>query len=98
MRTWPDVLDAFEARIVEQRSLLDAGEAGTVAPFEPPAGLGPLPAALLPRARTLLEESVDLVAELQGNVAHLKQDLAVVRTVGASTGRAAGARFVDTSA
>lgn len=98
MRTWTSVLDQLEARIAEQRAALDAGEAGMVTPFMPPEDLGPLPPELLPRARELLRESDDLVAELAGNVAHIRQDLAVVRTVGASAGRAPGARFVDTSA
>lgn len=98
MPTWPEVLDAFERRIVEQRAMLDAGEAGTVAPFDPPTGLGSLPADQLGRASRLLHDSADLVAELRDNVTAIKQDLTVVRTVGASTGRAAGARFVDTSA
>jgi hypothetical protein len=98
MASWAAVLDDFEQRIAGQRAALDRDEPPTVEEFAPPSGLAPLPAALLPRAETLLRESVDLVAELAGSVAHLKQDLAVVRTVGASTGRAAGARFVDTSA
>ena len=98
MGGWAEALDAFEARIVEQRAALDAGEAGEVAAFTPPAALGPLPAALLERAQVLAREADDLVAELAGELAAIRQDLAVVTTVGASAGRPSGARFVDTSA
>lgn len=98
MRGWTEALDAFEARLAEQRAALDGGEAGEVAPFAPPGGLGPLPPSLLERANALAGEAADLVQELTGNVVALRQDLAVVDTVGASTGRASGARLIDTSA
>ena len=95
---WAEVLDAFEARIADQRAALDDGDAGEVAPFDAPDDLGPLPAHLHERATALAREAEDLVAELHGNVAALKQDLAVVRRVEASAARTGGARFVDTSA
>lgn len=98
MRDWTEALDAFEERLVEQRAALDAGEAGDVAPFTAPDGLGPLPASLLRRAQGLAHEADDLVRELTGNVVALKQDLAVVATVDASAARSTGARFVDMSA
>jgi len=95
---WSAVLDAFEARIAEQRTALDRGEAGDVPAFEPPGDLGPIPDALLARAAALALECDDLVAELAGNLAALRQDLSVAETVGASTGRTAGARLFDASA
>lgn len=97
MTGWDDVLDAFERRILEQRAALDVGDAGDVAAFVPQAELGPLPPALLARAETLLAEARDVEAELAGALAHIGQDLAVLRTVKSSAGRPAGARFLDTS-
>lgn len=98
MRAWASTLDSFEARLEAQRNALDAGDAGTVTPFEPPVGLGPLPADLAARAADLLAQAEDLVRELSDNVLALGQDLAVVRTLGASTGRPPQANFVDFSA
>ena len=97
MSDWAAALDAFEQRITEQRAALDLGDAGDVAPFVPPTELGPLPPALQARATQLLAESKDVEAELAGALAHLAQDLAVVRRVTASAGRSAGPRFLDTS-
>ena len=98
MTTWASTLDDFEARLVAQRSALDAGEAGELTPFVPGIELGPLPQELTDRARDLLAQSVDLVQELADNVTALGQDLAVVRTVDASTARPPQANFVDFSA
>jgi hypothetical protein len=98
MTSWATTLDAFEARLVAQRALLDVGEAGELAPFEPLTSLGPLPTELLNRARELLAQAEDVERELADNVTALGQDLAVVRTLDASTARPAQANFVDFSA
>jgi hypothetical protein len=94
---WPEVLDLLEARIAAQRTALDAGDAGEVGPFEPPAGLGPLPPALGRRAMAILDDAQDLMDELAGNVAGLAQDLAVVRRVDAANGPRPAAKFFDRS-
>jgi hypothetical protein len=98
MTSWAAALDDFEGRLDAQRAALDAGTAGDLSPFEPPIGLGPLPAALADRARDLLAQARDLEQELADNVVALGQDLAVVRKVGASTAESPVARFVDFSA
>lgn len=98
MSRWRAALDAFEARVEAQRAALDRGEAGELAPFDPPVSLGPLPPTLAPRAHALLRAAQDLAEELRGNVVALRDDLAVVRALEASTGRDAGARVVDTTA
>jgi hypothetical protein len=98
MTSWAAALDDFEARLDAQRAALDAGTAGELVPFEPPIGLGPIPAALGARARDLLAQARDLEQELGDNVVALAQDLAVVRKVGASTVEAPTAHFVDFSA
>jgi hypothetical protein len=94
---WAAALDAFERRIAEQRAALDGGDESGLAPFVPPERLGPLPPELAERARALLAEATDVEAELQGALAHIGEDLAVVRRLDAAVGRPAGARFVDTS-
>jgi hypothetical protein len=98
MSSWASALDDFEARLVAQRDALDAGEAGQLPPFVAGIELGPLPPELEVRARELLAQSDDLVHELHENVTALGQDLAVVRTLDASTARPAQANFVDFSA
>ena len=98
MTSWAATLDAFEARLDAQRTALDAGGAGSIAPFCPPTGLGPLTPDLAPRARELLDQALDLEDELAGNVQSLAVDLSVVRTMTASTSRPQHAHFVDFSA
>ena len=97
MSDWAAALDEFERRIAAQRAALDLGDAPDVGAFVPRLELGPLPAALEERARALLAESKDVEAELAGALAHVGQDLAMVRKLDASTGRPAGARFLDTA-
>jgi hypothetical protein len=96
--TWEAALDEFERRIRYQRAALDLGEAGDLGPFQAPTGLGALPEHLAQRAESLLAQSLDVELELAGNVQSLAQDLAVVRTIDASTARPVQANFVDFSA
>jgi hypothetical protein len=96
--TWVRALDEYEARLDAQRSALDGGEAGAIAPFVPPVGLEPLPHALITRANDLLQQSLDLELELAGNLQAIKEDLAVVNTVTTSTDRPSTPLFVDLSA
>ena len=97
MSDWAAALDEFEQRIAAQRAALDLGAAPDLDPFVPRAELGPLPPALEERARALLAESKDVEAELAGALVHVGQDLALVRKLNATTGRAEGARFLDTA-
>ena len=60
---WDAALDAYEARLDAQRTALDTGDVD-VAPFEPPADLGPLPADLAERASALLADARALEADL----------------------------------
>jgi hypothetical protein len=96
--TWANALDEYEARLHAQRAALDGGEAGAIASFAPPVDLGPLPQSLADRAKELLRQSVDLEAELAGNLQAIKEDLAVVNTVSTSTDRPSTPLFVDVSA
>ena len=97
MSDWAAALDEFEQRIAAQRAALDLGDAPDLGAFVPRQELGPLPPSLEARARSLLAESRDVEAELAGALAHVGQDLALVRRLNATTGRAEGARFLDTS-
>jgi hypothetical protein len=97
MTTWAETLDRFEARLAQQRAALDRGELAPVPPFVPPKGLGELRGADLDRARALLNEAEDLQAEIEGALAHTREDLTVVRRLVASTAGTPTARFVDAS-
>jgi hypothetical protein len=97
MTSWAETLDAFEARIAEQRAALDRGELEVVPPFVAPPGLGELRGADLVRARALLDETDDLVTELEGTLQHTREDLMVVDQLKRSTTDAPVARFIDTA-
>jgi hypothetical protein len=98
MTSWAATLDDYESRLVAQRAALDAGAPGSIAPFAPPGGLGPIPPELRTRAERLLVEATDLEQELSDNVRALGQDLAVVRRLEAATASAQHPHFVDFSA
>ena len=98
MTTWDEVLDSFEDRLRAQRRALDAGEAGSVPLFRPPAELGDIPSAHRARAQALLASSRDLEQELADNVEALAIDLAVARSDQPSPTRPQHARFIDVSA
>jgi hypothetical protein len=95
--TWAQALDAFEDRLALQRAELDRGLLQSVPPFVAPLGMGPLEGEHLDRAIRLLDDAHDLEAELEGAIAHTREDLSVVGTLLASTGPAARASFVDTA-
>ncbi|MBT0993083.1 hypothetical protein KIN34_02090 [Cellulomonas sp. DKR-3] len=69
---WEAALEALELDVAAAEELLrvahlpDVAEVAKVAAWHPPAGLGPLPAPLLTRARTLLDRQL----EVAGLVAH----------------------------
>ena len=95
MTTWSEVLDGFEARIAEQRAALDRGEVVVFAPFIPPAGMGPLDGEDLVRARAVLDDCDDLVAEISGAQQHVREDLSVVQRLSAATAPPTRAHFID---
>lgn len=57
---WPQVLDAYDARLGAVRAALAAGDPASVPPFTPPEDLGPLSPDLTDRATDLLARSREL--------------------------------------
>lgn len=60
VEAWTAVLDAYEARLVAIRDATAAGDPSAVPPFVAPAGLAPMPDAVVERARALLVRSREL--------------------------------------
>lgn len=61
---WHELLDDIESRLADvERELRTGGPA--VSPFVLPAGLGPLPAELRPRARRALRDTLAKLAEVE---------------------------------
>ena len=82
---WSRVLDEFGRRLEVQEALVAVGHYADVEAFEPPAGLGPLPAELELQARGLLRRAVAL-------------ETAVEQDIDASRRRARMLRRLQTSA
>ncbi len=57
MVRWSTVLDEFEQRLHAVGEAAAAGNPAAVPPFVPPTGLGPMPEAVVVRARELLVAS-----------------------------------------
>lgn len=100
---WDAALRAYAAVVDEHRCMLVTLRANgaalerTVVPpaFVPPAGLGPLPEQLLPRARALAAETTGLVefatelsSELRASMSATSTGLPVVRTIAGAAGGA----------
>ena len=78
MTGWDEELDAFEARLHQQRCALAAGRPQDVESFAPAAALGPLPARVTDRARTLSATADALTAELTARTVAVARQLKLV--------------------
>lgn len=58
--TWADLLDGLEAELM--------GDPAGALPWHPPAGLGPLPAHLEDRARTVVRAQADRSRQLRAEL------------------------------
>ena len=82
-QAWDEALDALELeadqveRMLADRSSWAVEDPKLAAPFEPPAGLGPLPLGLADRARRLLQRQLALSAELTVAMAATRQQAAL---------------------
>lgn len=95
MTTWEIVLDRFAARLDEQRCAILAGHPGTVAPFAPPPSIGPIPPELRWRAESLLQEALELQAEMTAALAATTREVQLVRRFVDATAPRLGGAFVD---
>lgn len=92
---WELALDAFAARLADQRAALHAGQPDEIAPFSPPPSLGPLPAELQHRAEGLLQEAAEVQAQLEASLAATGREVQVVRRLVATRPVQDTARYVD---
>ena len=81
------MLDLLERRIVEAEAALDNEEIPTVEPFEPPAGIEPLPIDLRDRAVEILRRH----SEIEARIENIKQTVARDLGVATRANRAAAA-------
>lgn len=84
--SWDQALEDFALRLAEQRAALHAGQPDAVPPFAPPPSIGPFPEELRGRAEALLQEAIELQAEMAASLASTTREVRVVR------------RFVDATA
>jgi hypothetical protein len=75
---WDAALDDFAERLAAQRADLTAGRPDRLPDFQPPEGLGPLPAHLQERARQLVAESEALTAALEAALSRVGRELAAL--------------------
>lgn len=92
---WDRAMDAFATRLTEQRAALLAGTPDSVPPFAPPPSLGPLPEHLRQRAEALVQEAVELQAELAMRLASTTREAQAVRQFLGAGPRPVGAGRLD---
>lgn len=94
---WHAALDEFAARLAGQRAALEDGNPDDVPPFAPPPTIGPIPDELRERARNLLQEAIELQAEMSTHLAAANREIQVVRRFMGATASPTGTTYVDDS-
>lgn len=90
--SWEACLRDLAASLAAQSQALDDG--AVPVPFQPPAGLGPLPRHLVPRALELLTESREVEQRLAAAMTGVRRHSDVARRLRPAAGPTP-ARFVD---
>jgi len=83
---WGQVLDDFEACLVEQERLLDEDPYAELVAFTPPAGLGPMPLEVSERAGQLLLRAGQLGDRVAGQLAASGRQLALANRMAGDQG------------
>jgi hypothetical protein len=97
-RAWAEVLDALESILEQQADAVCDGDMTAIDTFSPPADLGPLPAALAPRARMLLAEAAALETAVEVALGATGRELAVVRRSVHASPASSSPHFIDEKA
>jgi hypothetical protein len=96
---WGRALDRLEADAVAAGQLLDGHVLTDGEPWQPPAGIGPLPAELAQRAVALLDRMLPLHGELATAQEQIRRQLAATRRVTEATSQVRRTSlYIDTSA
>lgn len=93
--SWDKALEDFALRLAEQRAALHAGQPDAIAPFAPPPSIGPFPAELRSRAEALLQEAIELQAEMAASLASTTREVRVVRRFVDATVPQRSAAYLD---
>jgi hypothetical protein len=94
---WEEALDAFGARLADQRAALAAGDAIDIPPFAPPPSLGAFPRHLRDRAEVLLQVAAEVEAQLEAALAATAREAQVVRRLVGAAPTSGSPRFFDRS-
>ena len=73
---WSTCLDSFADHLAHQRAVLEAGTPELVDEFVPPADLGSLPPALVPRALALQDEAEALTQRIAEQLSRTRAAIA----------------------
>lgn len=76
---WDEVIESYASRLAEQRAALNGAAPDSVPPFAPPPSLGPLPERLRDRAEALVQEAIELQAEMATRLAATTREARTVR-------------------
>ena len=82
---WSRVLDEFGRRLEVQEALVAVGHYADIEPFEPPTGLGPMPAELELQARRLLNRSQALETAVEQDIDAARRRARMLRRLQSST-------------
>lgn len=77
---WEQLLDDLEAHLARAERAA-AGRDDALPGWKPPTGVGPVPAALLPRVHALLERQQQLISLLPGLIERIRRHAAVADRV-----------------
>jgi hypothetical protein len=90
-RAWSEALDRLEEDVTLAEALLADGhrlrDLPSRDPWRPPAGLGPLPIDLRPRADAVLDRQLQVSARLAHAMVNTAKQVAMLERVGGRPGR-----------
>lgn len=101
--TWDDALASYQEHLDTMAALLASGHAVEFPVWNPPAGLGPLPAALVGLATSLNDRAEEIMRTLTVSMAKTRMDLEAlnrptIRRVVSTAGSAMTTTMLDQKA
>lgn len=101
--SWDDALASYQHHLDAMATLLASGQPVDFPVWDPPAGLGPLPAALVGLATSLNDRAEEIMRTLMVSMAKTRMDLEALnrptlRRVTASSGTAMTTTMLDQKA
>jgi len=97
--SWASALDELESSVIVAEQTVRTGSTLTdIAPWEPPSGLGPIPADQVERARGLAERQRTVLEELRPAIGRVRRQWELTQKISQATAQRRPAIYIDRQA